>query len=67
MLLGYGFLNSTQVLMSYLVVAVTFLELVEVAELFELPETKDRTVVKATKMIVLVEIAESGLGLVEDP
>jgi hypothetical protein len=67
MLLGYGFLNSTQVLMSYLVVAVTFLELVEVAEWFELPETKDRTVVKATKMIVLVEIAESGLGLVEDP
>jgi hypothetical protein len=50
--------------MSYLVAAEILLELVVVAEWFGLPETKDRTIVKAAKMIVPVEIAESGLGLV---
>jgi hypothetical protein len=67
MLLGYGFLNLTLALMNYLVVAAIFLELVVVAEWFEFSKTEDRTVAKAAKMIVHIEITESGLGLVEDP
>jgi hypothetical protein len=53
--------------MNYLVVAAIFLELVVVVEWSESPETEDRTVTKASKMIVPVEIVESRLGLVEDP
>jgi hypothetical protein len=60
MLSAYGFLNLSLVLMNYLVVVAIFLELVVVAEWFELPHAK------AAKMIVPVEIAESGLDLVED-
>jgi hypothetical protein len=67
MLFGYDLLNLTLALMNYLLVAVIFLELVVVAEWFELHETEDRTVAKAAKMIMPDEIAESGLGLVEDP
>jgi hypothetical protein len=67
MLSGYGFLSSTLALMNYLVVAAIFLELVVVVEWSESPETEDRTVTKASKMIVPVEIVESRLGLVEDP
>jgi hypothetical protein len=67
MLSGCGLLNSTLALMSYLVAAEILLELVVVTEWFGLLETKDRTIVKAAKMIVPVKIVESGLGLVEDP
>jgi hypothetical protein len=67
MLSGYGFLSSTLALMNYLVVVAIFLELVVVVEWSESPETEDRTVTKASKMIVPVEIVESRLGLVEDP
>jgi hypothetical protein len=39
-------------------VAATFLELVAVAEWFELSEIEGKTIVKGAMMIVLVEIAE---------
>jgi hypothetical protein len=46
---GYVFLNSTLVLMNYLVVAATFLELVVVAEWLELPETEGKIAEKAAR------------------
>jgi hypothetical protein len=58
MLSGCGLLNSTLALMSYLVAAEILLELVVVTEWFGLLETKDRTIVKAAKMIVPIEIVE---------
>jgi hypothetical protein len=67
MLSSYGLLNLTLALMNYLVAMTIFLELVVVTEWLELPETKDRTVAKTAKIIVSIEIVESGLGLVEDP
>jgi hypothetical protein len=66
MVSGYGFLNSTQVSMSCLVVVVISLALVGVVGWFELPKTEDRTVAKAAKMIVSVDIVESEFGLIED-
>ena len=57
MLSGCVFSNSTLVLMNYLVAAVTFLELVVVAEWFELPETEDRIAEKAARMTVLAGTA----------
>jgi hypothetical protein len=56
MLSGCGFLNSILALMNYLVVAAIFLELVVAAEWFESLETEDRTVAKAAKMIVPIEL-----------
>jgi hypothetical protein len=53
--------------LNYLVVAVAFHELVVVARWFVLPETEEKNVVKVAMMTVPVEIAELGLGLVEDP
>jgi hypothetical protein len=47
-------------------VAATFLELVADAECFESLETEGKTVANAAMTTVLVEIAESGLGLAED-
>jgi hypothetical protein len=52
--------------MSYLVVVVIPLELVGVVGWFELPETKDKIVAKAAKMIGPVDIVELEFGLVED-
>jgi hypothetical protein len=57
MLSDYGFLNSTLVLMNYLVVAATFLELVVVVEWLELPETEGKIAEKAARMTVPIETA----------
>jgi hypothetical protein len=57
MLSDYGFLNSTLVLMNYLVVAATFLELVVVVEWLELPEIEGKIPEKAARMAVPIETA----------
>jgi hypothetical protein len=57
MLSDYGFLNSTLVLMNYLVVAATFLELVVVVEWLELPEIEGKIPEKAARMTVPIETA----------
>jgi hypothetical protein len=67
MLSGCGLSNSTLALTNYLVAVTTFLQLVVVAEWFGLPEIGDRTIAKDVRMTVPAEIAELGLGLVEDP
>jgi hypothetical protein len=53
---GYEFLNSTLVLMNYLLlVVVIFLELAMGAGLIELLATEGRTVEKVAKMAIVVE------------
>jgi hypothetical protein len=64
---GYYFLSLTLVSLNLLVVVATFLELVAAVEWFGLSETKERIVAKAAMTTVPAEIAELGLGLVEDP
>jgi hypothetical protein len=55
--LGFEFLNSILALTNCQVVAAIFLELAAVARLLEFLETKDRTIEKVAKMVVVAEIA----------